>query len=354
LRKPFDDEGTAKTVTVKKNATIQDVANKAKVSISTVSHVINKTRFVEDGTKDRIIAAIEELNYRPNLLARGLRGAGSKTIGLIISDIREEFFSRITKAIESAANERGYMVILCDSEESPVKEASYLEILAARGIDGIILSPVDGGHAPRFPHGWTLPIVLIDRRCRATDLDFFGIDNEKWAEAAVAHFASLGRTRLGFVGYEKNITTMAERASGFVKASRAIGSGEAKPTLTLGSRASGDGKSKITRWLKANPGLEGLICGNANICYEALDALEAMGMRVPDDIGILSFDDPECFRFMRCPITSIRQPTEKIGLAALDALLARAAGERSGAGTEKVLPAKLVVRESCGEARARR
>jgi LacI family transcriptional regulator len=337
----------------KKTATIQDVADRAKVSISTVSHVINKTRHVEASTRDRIIAAVEALGYRPNQLARGLRGAGSKTVGLIISDIREEYFAGLTKTIESAAYERGYMVILCDSEEDPEKEARYLEILSDRGVDGIILSPVDGDSRPVLPRGRRLPLVQVDRRCPGTGLDYVGIDNAKCARTAVRHLASVGRKRLGFVGHEQTIETMSERATGFAEAMRELGDEGGGNLFTIQSRGK-DPKGKIKRWIRANPDLEGIICGNANICYRVLDALADLGIEVPEGMGVVAFDDPESFRFMKSPITAIAQPVERLGLAALDALLARIGGSRDAQAVEEILPAKMIVRESCGAGRARR
>jgi DNA-binding LacI/PurR family transcriptional regulator len=336
----------------KRNATIQDVAKRAKVSISTVSHVLNNTRKVESATREKIVAAIEELSYRPNQLARGLRGAGSKTIGLIISDIREEFFAELTKTIESAANDRGYMVMLCDSEESVEKESLYVELLAERGVDGIILSPVDSSVPPRPPRGRALPIVQVDRRCRGSDRDFIGIDNAALAASAVRHFASIGRKKLGFIGHESSIATMAERAKGFAQAMRELGDSEGGEILILQSRGA-DAKENVARWVAASPGLEGLVCGNANICYAALEALESLGMEVPMGMGIVSFDDPACFAFMRSPITAVRQPTERMGLAALDALLQRSGGDDSAV-KELLLPAELIIRDSCGTKAARR
>jgi LacI family transcriptional regulator len=340
-------------VTAKKTATIQDVARQAKVSISTVSHVLNNTRKVEDPTRDRILAAIEDLSYRPNQLARGLRGAGSKTIGLIISDIREEFFAELTKTIESAANDRGYMVMLCDSEESAEKESRYIELLSERGVDGIILSPVDSSVQPRPPRGRTLPIVQVDRRCRGSARDFIGIDNAAFASAAVRHFASIGRRKLGFICHERSIATMAERAEGFSQAMRELGDSKGGKVLVLQSRGA-DAKVKVAKWVAASPGLEGLVCGNANICYAALEALQSLGIEVPKGMGIVSFDDPACFAFMRSPITAVRQPTERMGLAALETLLQRAAGGGDPTAKELLLPAELVIRNSCGAEAARR
>jgi DNA-binding LacI/PurR family transcriptional regulator len=332
---------------------MQDVARRAKVSISTVSHVLNNTRNVEASTRKRILAAINELSYRPNQLARGLRGAGSKTIGLIISDIREEFFSALTKTIESAANDRGYMVMLCDSEENPDKETSYLHLLAERGVDGVILSPVDSSRVPHLPTGRDLPIVQVDRRCENSGLDYVGIDNAHCTAIAVQHFVSLGRRKLGFVGHEMNIATMAERAEGFAQAMRDLGDPRGGPALVLRSKGSEE-KARIKRWITANPGMNGIICGNANICYTLLEAIQGLGLEIPRDMGIISFDDPDCFAFMRSPITAIRQPTERLGLEALDLLLARTAVGSKGETTVLLLPGKLIVRESCGAKSTRR
>jgi LacI family transcriptional regulator len=327
--------------------TIQDVANRAKVSISTVSHVLNKTRHVERTRHERVLAAIEELGYRPNQLARGLRGVGSKTIGLIISDIREEFFAGLTKAVESAANERGYLVTLCDSEEDPDKEARYLEILSDRGVDGIIFAPVDRRSQLRVPRAGKLPLVMVDRRNEAGGVDFVGIDNARLTGLAVRHLVGLGRRNLGLIVHEPTIATMGQRAEGFSTAMKKLGLSDRAEVLTLRSR-SGTGKARLRTWLAEHEGLEGIICGNANLCFTLLTVLEDSRIKVPDRIAVVSFDDPQCFSLMRSPITAIRQPTERIGTTALGALLARIENRAPREVSEFILPARLIVRESCG------
>jgi len=334
---------------LKRNATIHDVAERAKVSISTVSHVVNKTRHVEDRTRDRILSAIAELDYRPNLFARGLRGAKTATLGLIISDIREEFFSVLTKTIESAANERGYTVILCDSEEDVEKERLYLEILAGKGVDGIILAPVDSATPPKLPRGRKTPVVQVDRRCPAASLDFAGIDNRKCAATAVRHLHSAGLGHIGFIGHESSIWTMGERAEGFRQAMRELGNADGGRVLSLSSR-SDNPKAIVRRWIAANLDLEALICGNANICFATLEALEEIGMAAPRDVAIVAFDDLDCFRFMRHRVTTIRQPTEKMGLAAFNMLIERIKGGGPQAPREMILPAKLMAREIAASA----
>lgn len=330
--------------TLKRNATILDVAERAGVSISTVSHVVNETRHVEDRTRERILSAISELDYRPNLFARGLRGAQTATLGLIISDIREDFFSVLTKTIESAANERGYTVILCDSEEDVEKERLYLEILASKGVDGIILAPVDSSAPPRLPRGRKTPMVQVDRRCPDANLDFAGIDNRECAEAAVGHLRSLGMSRIGFIGHEPSIWTMGERAEGFRRAMRELGREDDCRILSISSRGDNP-KAIVRRWIAANLDLEALVCGNANICFATLEALDEIGIAAPREMALVAFDDLQCFRFMRHRVTTVRQPTEKMGLAALDMLIDRIKGGGPAAPREMLFPARLMIRD---------
>jgi DNA-binding LacI/PurR family transcriptional regulator len=334
-----------RTKSTRRTATIRDVAEKAGVSISTVSHVLNGTRRVGDSARGRILDAIAELDYRPNQLARGLRGAETATLGLIISDIREEFFSEITKTIESAANERGYAVVLCDSEEDVDKETLYIETLAAKGVDGIIIAPVDSEVPPKQPRGGKLPMVQIDRRCPAAGLDFAGIDNRKHAAAIVRHFHSSGLRALGFVGHENSIWTMGERAEGFSLAMRELGHDDGGRRLVLASRSDNQ-KTVFRRWLMANLDLEGLACGNANIFFTVLEALDELGMALARPLSLAAFDDLECFRHLRHQVVAIRQPIARMGIAALDMLMQRMKGEGSEAPREMIFPAKLMVRET--------
>jgi LacI family transcriptional regulator len=328
------------------------VADRAEVSISTVSHVVNETRHVEEDTRAKILSAISDLDYRPNQFARGLRGAKTATIGLIISDIREDFFSFLTKTIESAANEHGYTVILCDSEEDVAKERLYLEILAGKGVDGIIIAPVDSDSPPRLPAGHKPPIVQVDRRCPDSGLDFAGIDNRKYAAEAVRYLHSAGYGEIGFVGHEPGIWTMGERAEGFRSAMKELGHPAGGRVLIISSRGANP-KAVVKRWMTANPGLEALICGNANICFAALAAAEERAGADARKLGLVAFDDLECFHFLRDPVTTICQPTERMGLAALELLISRIKTGGQQQPREVLLPAKLIIREASPRAAKR-
>jgi DNA-binding LacI/PurR family transcriptional regulator len=341
LRKRFDGKGNRRKMKdYRKRTTIRDVAEKASVSISTVSHVLNDTRFVEEATRLRILALIKELNYRPNQFARGLRGAGSKTLGLIISDIREEFFSEITKAVESAANRIGYAVILCDSEGVVDKERLYLELLSEKGVEGIILAPVDSNVTPRLHDGIDFPMVQIDRHCRGAALDYIGIENARLASEAVHCLAALGNRRIGYLGHEASISTMEERMRGYESAMGELGYYDESLVNMTASRGEG-ARRALAAWIAAKPEIDAILCGNANICLSTLEALD--DVTSTRSMALATFDDLACFRFMENPIACVRQPTERMGLAAFDALMSRIRGEAQASPLEILIPAELVL-----------
>ena len=316
--------------------TIRDVARKSGFSVSTVSHVINGTRHVEEQTRARVQEAITALDYRPNVFARSLKGMATKTLGIIISDIRDEYFSELTKAIESRANERGYALFLCDSEEDPQKESFYYDMLLRKGVDGIILAPVDAAVPPRRTSHRAVPVVQVDRQCAPLGADFFGIDNEQAAAAAVDHLFADGRRRIGFIGYELSLYTMEKRVLGYRRALAARGLGGNAGLLIVESHRPATAEP-IREWLAANRGMEAVICGNANICCATLQALHELAVAVPAGMALVSFDDTRWMPFLCPPVTAIRQPTDRLGTLALD-LLPRADRDQ-GAGARAQHPA---------------
>ncbi len=330
-----------------KKSTIRDVAKKSGVSVSTVSHVINETRHVEEETRRRVLRAVKALDYTPNMFARSLKGKETKTLGVIISDIRDDFFSEITKAIESRANELGYSIILCDCEEDTDKESFSVGMLLRKGVDGIILAPVDESAPPYLPGLRGVPLVQIDRKCASLDADFFGIDNIAAASAAVEHLLSHGRRRIGFVGFETTLYTMSHRVEGFRRTLEKRGLWRPTDLLLIESR--GDILCDPVRdWLAENRDIEALVCGNTNLCFAAMEALDDLGTPVPQGIAIVSFDDSKWLRFLRCPMTAIRQPTARIGRESLDRLLERITADGPLPARDFVLPFELVIRGSCG------
>lgn len=327
-----------------KKVTIRDVAEHAGFSVSTVSHVLNGTRFVERSTREKVLRAIENLRYRPNILAQGLKGKGSKTIGVIISDIRQGYFAEIIKSIESRANERGFNVMLCDSEDCAEKEEFYVDIMLRKGVDGLVVAPVDTGQTFEELRRSRTPCVQVDRKLGGFPADFVGIDNAGAAAEATSRLFEEGYRKVGFLGYHARVYTMAMRREGYRRVVEEIGAEELSvevPHLIHGAMS-----STITEWLESHPQVDALVCGNDDICFEALSVLENQGVEVPEDMGIISFDDTRWFSLLKCPVTAIQQPTVMIGRTAVDLLLRRVSGAKDGFHQE-LFDTELLVRSSC-------
>ena len=309
-----------------------------------MSHVINETRFVEESTKEKILQAIEKLNYKPNILARSLKGKGTKTIGVIISDIRQGFFAEVIKSIESRANHWAFNVMLCDSEEDAEKEELYLDILLRKGIDGLIFGPVNTNQL--FEELWLseLPCVQIDRKLRSGEADFVGIDNAGSAEQATRRLLGNDYTRVGFIGYRSEVYTMVERLEGYKKAAASMGKEDL--SLEIFDYPKADLEKKIRKWLQQHPAIDAVLCGNDDICYATLAAVHQIGKEIPGDMGIISYDEIRWFSLLKCPITAIRQPTSRIGSLAVDLLIDRIEGSLEEAPKEIMLNTELIIRKS--------
>lgn len=328
-------------------STMRDVAKMAGVSHTTVSHVVNKTRFVESDVRERVLQAIAALDYKPNVSARSLRGKGTSTIGVIISDIRDTFYSDAVSHIESYANGESYNVVLCDAEASVEKEQAYIEVLLHKGIDGLIIAPVDmsGSYDRLLRSG--IPTVQVDRQVQGMPFPFVGIDNEASSASATKHLLEHGYRSIGFIGYEHRYYTMEKRLHGY---QRAVGSATLPELVLVMKRAHGGehARSQIHDWIDKHAP-EAVLCGNDDICFEAHVAAERLGRRIPEDLALITFDDLRWFQFSSSPITAVRQPAAKIGEVAIRILLNAVKGRRKSQPREIFLHTELVIRSSCGK-----
>lgn len=334
-----------------KKSTMKDVAEYAHVSISTVSHVINKTRYVDEETNDRVLEAVEKLNYAPNIFARGLRGKKIRVFGVIISDIRESFFSEVVKAIELTAYGEGYSVMLCDSEDDPLKEQLYINMLLQNGIEGVIFAPVNHStntYNSIIPH--KIQAIQIDRKIDTLPIDFIGIDNVEITKKAMNHLFNQGFMNVGFVAYQTSVYTMEQRLLGYQRVTQQHNSSKKENVKFIHYNESNI-KDIIKSWLYQNRELDSILCGNDNICYQVLGALRELGYEVPKDIGILSFDDSKWFKLHTPTITAIRQPTRQMGKLATEMLIAKIQNKIKNYSQKEnyILDAELIIRKSCRE-----
>jgi len=332
-------------------ATVHDVARRAGVSTSTVSHVVNGTRFVSDELRGRVLAAMRELDYTPNAAARMLTLKRSRTIGLIVSDIRNPFFASVARGVEDVAQELGYTVVLCNSDEDAEREAACLSALESRAVDGVLLASagVADEHLSRLVRAG-FPIVLVDRDLPELGAPAVVLDNEGAAYNAVRHLIAGGHRRIAMLSGRASISTTTERIAGYRRALREAGLALDERLIVSGASTSEGGAAAATIVLDVDPPPSAIFSGNNLMSIGALQAIANRGLVVPDDIALVGFDDfpyPWSDAF-RPHLTTVAQPTYELGRRAAEILVEHLRGSSSNHPERVILEGKLVVRESSG------
>jgi len=330
------------------------VARRAGVSVSTVSHVLNGTRFVSDDLRERVLAAMRDLDFEPNAAARMLSLKRSNTIGLIVSDIRNPFFASVARGVEDVAQERGYTVVLCNSDETLVKEAACLKALQNRQVDGVLLASAGAAdeYVARLVHAG-YPVVLVDRDLPGLTVSAVLLDNEGAAYSAVRHLIERGHRRIGMISGRDSITTTTERVAGYERALRESEL-ELDPCLVISGQSTSEGGTAATHaLLDLDPPPTAIFSGNNLMSIGALHAISSRGLIVPDDVAIAGFDD---FPFpwsdaFRPHLTTIAQPTYELGRQAAEMLVNTLQRNEAREVHRVVLEGELVIRESSGTAR---
>lgn len=300
-------------------AQIKDVAKRAGVSVASVSRVLAGHAGVTEATRQRVLAAVQELDYRPDLAARRLRSRRTDTIGLIVSDIRNPFFTEVSRAVEDVAYQHRMRVILCNADEDPEKEALYLDLMRDENVSGVILSPTLPTLTRFRPSDYPFPVVLVDRCERETAADAVVLDNVDAAYRLTVHLIDRGYRRIAFV-YGATSATGRQRHEGYVTAMATHGLETlAKAVLATVEAA----RSATSELLSRQPPPEALVGSNGLILLGLTEALQAAQLRFPEQIALTGFDDLPWTRLVEPGITVIAQPTYDIGQAAIELLLQR-------------------------------
>jgi LacI family transcriptional regulator len=332
------------------NNTIKNIAVKLGISPSTVSRVLNgkssKYR-ISEKTAALINKTAKELNYSPNLLARGLKLNKTETIGIIIPDIANSFFSRIADNVEKYARKKRYTVVICNSEEDTAVEKQSIEMLISRKIDGLVISPVgqEINHILELKKR-KIPIVLIDRYFERNDIPYVTSENFKGAYNAVKYLIENGHKRIACIRGINNTLPIIERIRGYRAALNDAGIG-VDESLIVGDNFSEQNGYIETKLLLKHPKRPTAILGLSNlISFGAMRALLEEGYTIPDKMSIITFDDLPYLNYLSTPMTAVQQKGGEIGDIATKMLIDQIESEAELNPRGVFLPTKLVIRNS--------
>ena len=329
-----------------KRATLEDVARVAGVGAMTVSRTINSHPYVSEKTAKKVRAAILQLGYRPNHAARMLTGQLSRSIGLIVPDLADPFFSVVSHAVQETARENGFLVWLAASNYDPSIEAAQVEQMTHHPVDGILLVPVDSKnkYLKSVAEGAT-PIVTIDRPIEVATSDSVEVENRAGARMAVEHLVRHGYKRIGCVANNMHLLTIKERIIGYEECMR-----KAKlPRLKTIHSTSQDGvKAALKELFRSRTWPDALFSANNASTIWTIEALRELKIEIGRKVALVGFDDVNFYSLISPPITTIRQPAPELGHTSTRLLLQRIKGGFPALRVRTVLPVTLVVRESCG------
>jgi LacI family transcriptional regulator len=329
-------------------ANIYDVAKAARVSVATVSAVLNDTAFVSPALKARVQAAIATLRYQPNLLARSMAKQRTETFGMIVPDIANPFFPEVVRGAEDVARAAGYALLIASSDNDLAKEEVYLRLFVSRRVDGIILTKAPGRMPPDAQRALAkagIPVVQLARTVPGFLADVVELDDRGAAYEGVTHLVRLGYRRVGFIGGLPGASTSRKRLDGY-KAALRDGKIKLVPDLVVeGDFRVESGYRQGLQLLKSQP--DAVFIANYLMTVGFMEALRQYRLRCPEDVALVTCDDYPWMDSFAPRLTTIDLPKRELGAAAAQLLVDRIAKKR-GRARSIVLKNALRVRESCG------
>jgi len=332
-----------------KRLTIRDVAERAGVSLGTVSNVLNRPHLVADATRKRVLAVVDEIGFVRNNAARQLRGVTSPAIGLVALDTFNPFFAEVARGIERAADEANHLVIVCNSAGLKAREDRQLRVLEEQRVAGILMAPLRGSQsrAMRAIRNRGTPIVLLDRRGSGRDQCSVSVDDIGGARMVAEHLVSLGHERIGLVNGPRTIQQCADRHAGFLNGLDKAGlSLSPSSDLEMPGMTIQDGEEAAARLLAQRWRPTAIFCTNDLLAVGAQHAFLARGVHVPDDLAIVGYDDVAFAEMSFVPLTSVRRPAYDLGYQATKLLLDESSNRLQHRHERVLFKPELIVRES--------
>jgi len=332
-----------------KVVTIKEVAKLAGVSTTTVSYVVNKTGFLKEETRKKVLKAIDELGYRPNIVARSLRSRKTGTVGLIVCDLRNPFFSEVLQGIETYLGEKKYSLIVTNTDYDNKKEKESIDMFSNKQVDGVIIVPGENSNQHvKFLTERDIPVVLLDKKIQNLNVDVVLVNNIEGSKQLTEHLISLGHKRIGIIAGPLNSTTGKERLEGYLKALRAHSISEDKDLIKIGDFKKESGYLLTLELISLTSPPTVIFACNNLLGMGAMQALKEKEICVPREIGLAIFDDLPWFSYVSPSLTGVAQPSFQLGETA-GRLLFEQMRKRRKRPKEVVLDVQLKIRQSAGE-----
>jgi len=332
-------------------ANMKDIAKMAGVSVVTVSRVVNNSANVGDETRKKVQKAIKELNYKPSRVAKRLRStvASGNLLGVLIPDIQNPFYIDVLNGIEEIAYKNNYALIMCNFNQDEEKQAKYIDMLMAEAVDGMIVAPVNAEDEKIInviESG--LPIVCVDRGLKDVDVDVdvVLVDNKRGAFLAVEHIIKSGYKRIAYISGKPAIPSSKQREEGYISALNKYGIKIDKSIIKYGDSSHKSGVTLSNELLNSINPPDAIFTGNNLITLGALETIHKMGLKIPEEIAIVGFDDMYWSNSLNPPLTAVRQPAHEIGKRAIELLIQRIEDPNKST-VQMILNADLIQRKSC-------
>jgi LacI family transcriptional regulator len=333
-----------------KNPTLKEVASLAKVSTATVSNVINNTKHVSESVKQQVFDAMEALNYKPNEIAKSLRVQQSRLIGILISDISNDFISKVVKGIENTLSEIGYNVLLCSTDSDFEKEKEYLNVFMGKRIDGLIISSSGTGDYEHYEDliKAKVPVVFLNRCPDHFPSNMVMTNNIKGAYSATEHLIKHGYKKIGIITGPLHFSTGRDRFIGYQRALDDYGIPFRKEIVLEGCFNIESGYELTKKLFEENMDVEALFISNNSMSLGAYKYIKEQGIKIPEEIAIYGYDDPEWADIVDPPLSGIKQPAYQLGIYAAKKIVDTVQGNCTETRGIKYLDPEMVVRKSCG------
>ncbi|MDF2725608.1 MAG: LacI family transcriptional regulator [Paenibacillus sp.] len=328
-------------------ATIYDVAREAGVSIATVSKVINAKGKISQERRREIFAIMERLQYQPSVIASALTGKHTYTLGLLIPDIANPFYGEVARAVEDRGHQLGYSVIICSTDNRDERIEQYISVLKQKRIDGIMIGTGMGNADTLRELGGSMPVVAIGRELRAFPVHTVVADDRQGGRMAAEHLLQLGHRRMAVLSESMTVSSSRDRLMGFKERLEEDGIVLQERHVRPCKHRMEDGKREAAVMLEDSERPTAIFCCNDLLAVGALQAAKEAGIRVPNELSVVSFDNTILASVTDPPLTSISQPMELLGAAAVDLLLEQLEQGTPAAAKRRVaMRTELIVRAS--------